>query len=223
MISDSTAHRYTALDPDVRLMLRVRADDAEAFEELVRRYQQRLISVLEHLVRKKDVAEDLAQEVFLRVFRARKNYKPGARFSTWLFTIANNVASNAMRNRSRRKEVDVSTVMGPHVEGNPLDEMLAEASGLMPARQLDKLERAEVVKLAVDALNERQRMALLLAKFEGLSYDEIAEVMDLSPQAVKSLLSRARRNLRELLRPYMEGGIAPESPTARRESESETH
>ncbi len=209
-ITDSTANRYTALDPDVRLMLRVRDDDAQAFEELVRRYQQRLIGVLEHLVRGKDMAEDLAQEVFLRVFRARKNYKPGAKFSTWLFTIANNVASNALRNRARRKEVNVSTVMGAQREGNPLEEMLAAASGLMPARQLDKLERAEVVQLAVEALNERQKMALLLAKFEGLSYEEIAQVMQLTPQAVKSLLSRARRNLKDLLRPYMEEGFPPE-------------
>ena len=221
-ITDSTANRYTALDPDVRLMLRVRDDDAQAFEELVRRYQQRLIGVLEHLVRGKDVAEDLAQEVFLRVFRARKRYKPGAKFSTWLFTIANNVASNAVRNRARRREVDVSTVMGPQREGNPLEEMVAAASGLMPARQLDKLERAEIVKLAVDALNERQRMALLLAKFEGLSYEEIAQVMQLSPQAVKSLLSRARRNLRDLLQPYMDEGVSPEERESERSDNGES-
>ena len=211
-ISDSTAHRFTALDPDVRLMLRVRNDDAQAFEELVRRYQDRLIGVLEHLVRGQDQAEDLAQEVFLRVFRARQKYKPGARFSTWLFTIAHNVASNARRSRSRRKEVDVSTVMGPHNEGNPLDEMVAAASGQMPVRQLDKLERAEVVRLAVKALNDRQQMALILSKFEGLSYDDISQVMQLTPQAVKSLLSRARRNLKTLLQPYIEEGVRPEEP-----------
>ena len=96
-LSDTTAPNYELRDPDVRLMLQVRDDNAAAFEELVLRYQGRLMTVLEQLVQKRDVAEDLAQEVFMRVFRARKTYQPGAKFSTWLFTIANNVASNALR------------------------------------------------------------------------------------------------------------------------------
>ena len=104
-LSDTTAQNYELRDPDVRLMLQVRDDNAAAFEELVVRYQGRLITVLEQLVHKRDVAEDLAQEVFLRVFRARKTYQPGAKFSTWLFTIANNVASNALRSLARRREV----------------------------------------------------------------------------------------------------------------------
>ena len=212
VIGDTTAHRFAAIDPDVRLMLQVRDDDAGAFEELVARYQDRLIAVLEHLVRGRDQAEDLAQEVFLRVFRARKRYRPGARFSTWLFTIANNVASNALRRRRRRKEVDATTVVGGEDRQGSLDEMATAASGLMPARQLDQLERAEMVQAAVESLNERQRMALLLAKFEGLSYEEISQVMELSPQAVKSLLSRARRNLKEWLEPYIEAGRDPAAP-----------
>ena len=101
VVSESSARRY-ALDPDVRLMLEVRDGSAAAFEELVLRYQGRLVRVLEHLVGGRDLAEDLAQEVFLRVFRARRQYVPGAKFATWLFTIANNVASNALRDRSRR-------------------------------------------------------------------------------------------------------------------------
>ncbi len=212
VIGDTTAHRFAAIDPDVRLMLQVRDDDAGAFEELVARYQDRLIAVLEHLVRGRDQAEDLAQEVFLRVFRARKRYRPGARFSTWLFTIANNVASNALRRRRRRKEVDATTVVGGEDRQGSLDEMATAASGLMPARQLDQLERAEMVQAAVESLNERQRMALLLAKFEGLSYEEISQVMELSPQAVKSLLSRARRNLKDWLEPYIETGRDPAAP-----------
>ncbi len=104
-LSDTTAQNYELRDPDVRLMLQVRDDNAAAFEELVLRYQGRLITVLEQLVHQRDVAEDLAQEVFLRVFRARKTYEPGAKFSTWLFTIANNVASNALRSLARRREV----------------------------------------------------------------------------------------------------------------------
>ncbi len=208
-VSESSARRYTLADPDVRLMLKVRDDDAAAFEQLVRRYQDRLITVLEHLVGNRDQAEDLSQDVFLRVYRARKRYQAGAKFSTWLFTIANNVASNALRSRSRRREVTLQ----PHDSGplgpRPLDVMLAASSGQMPARQLDKAEMRDIVQMAVAALGERQRMAVLLSKFEGMCYAEIAEAMELSPQAVKSLLSRARVNLREVLEPYMQHGRKP--------------
>ena len=90
-----------------------------------------------------------------------------------------------------------------------LEQMALAASGLMPARQLDKSERAEMVRLAIECLNERQRMALLLSKFENMSYVEIAGAMEMSVQATKSLLCRARENLRELLEPYMQEGISP--------------
>ena len=192
-------------------MLRVKEDDAAAFEELVLRYQARLISVLEHLVYSKDQAEDLAQEVFLRVYRSRKRYEPGAKFSTWLFTIANNVASNARRSWSRRKEVNVDARASGPMGINPMEQMALEASGLMPARQIDKAEMAEIVDTAVQNLSERQRMAVLLSKFEGMSYADIGAVMELSPQAIKSLLSRARQNLRMILEPYLSSGQRPPS------------
>jgi RNA polymerase sigma-70 factor, ECF subfamily len=202
-------NHYELHDPDVRLMLQVRDGDAAAFTELVLRYQNRLLTVLEHLVGSREQAEDLAQDVFVRVFKARHRYEPEAKFSTWLFTIANNVASNALRSRSRRREVRV-------LEGNgdtsplALDQLAKAASGLMPARALDKAEQAEMVRHAVSALSERQRMALLLAKFEGMSYQDIAQSMGLSVQAIKSLLSRARVNLKEILTPYVERGTRPD-------------
>lgn len=203
------AQKYELLDPDVRLMLRVRDDNASAFEELVLRYQSRLLSILEHLVPTRDLAEDLTQEVFLRVYRARKTYVPCAKFSTWLFTIANNVARNALRSRSRRKEVNVSPGSNGDSGANAIEKMALAASGLMPTRQLDKVEMAEVVRIAMDSLNERQRMALLLSKFENMSYSDIAQTMDLSTQAVKSLLSRARGNLKTILEPYIVEGQRP--------------
>lgn len=205
-VTDSTIQRYTHADPDVRLMLRVRDDDAAAFEELMLRYQNRLVSLLAHLVGKRDLAEDLAQDVFLRVYRARKRYVPGSKFSTWLFTIANNVASNALRGLSRRREVDLRPSNPNESAGNPLEAAAVAASALMPARQLDKAELRQVVQLAIATLNERQRMAVLLAKFEHLSYHEIAEIMEMTPQAIKSLLSRARSKLREVIEPYLEQG-----------------
>ena len=207
-VSESSARAY-ALDPDVRLMLQVRDGDAAAFEELVLRYQDRLLAVLEHLTGDRDQAEDLAQDVFLRVYRARLRYVPGAKFATWLFTIANNVASNARRSRSRRREVGLKDHGSGPMGARPLESLAHASSGQMPTRQLDKKEMRDIVRVAVESLGERQRLAVLLSKFEGMSYAEIGEVMDLSPQAVKSLLCRARNQLREVLQPYLDSGARP--------------
>jgi RNA polymerase sigma-70 factor (ECF subfamily) len=204
-ISESTAEKYTLADPDVRLMLQVRDGDAQAFEELMLRYQNRLMSLLAHLIGQRDLAEDLTQEVFLRVYRARKRYVPGAKFSTWLFTIAGNVASNALRSKSRRREVHLAPRASDSAPQS-LEAAAVAASGLMPTRQLDKAEMCAAVQQAVAGLNERQRMAVLLAKFEHFSYADIGAVMDMTPQAVKSLLSRARCNLRQTLQPYLDRG-----------------
>ncbi len=196
-------------DPDVRLMLRVQEDDALAFEELILSYQARLLRVLRHIVGSDSVAEDLVQDVFLRVWRARKNYQPTAKFSTWVFHIAHNVASNSLRDRRRRKEFQVSPGDPDASAVFTLEQMAIASTGVMPVRKLDKVERAEVVRTAVEALSDRQKMALMLCKFEGLSYQEIADTMQLSVQAVKSLLSRARVNLKTLLEPYVDDGQLP--------------
>lgn len=191
-------------------MLEVRDGNAAAFEELMLRYQNRVLTVLEHLLGSRDEAEDLAQDVFLRVFRARKTYIPGSKFSTWLFTIVNNVALNARRFRSRRREIVLHEDTSASGSVRGLAEMAQAASGLMPTRALDKSEMRAVVRASLSVLNERQRMAVLLNKFEGLGYAEIAEAMDLSPQAVKSLLSRARTALRDILLPYLDQGSSPD-------------
>ena len=209
-VSESSTAVYELRDPDVRLMLEVRDGDAEAFEELMCRYQSRVVTVLSHWTGSRDQAEDLAQEVFLRVYRARGGYVPTARFSTWLYTIANRVASNALRSRSRRREINLESRESGPLGANPLDQLAQAASGLMPARQLDKTEMREVIQLALTTLNERQRMAVLLNKFEGMTYADIAVAMELSPQAIKSLLSRARVNLRDVLEPYLNRGERPQ-------------
>ena len=209
IVSESSASNSALGDPDVRLMLEVRDDSAAAFEELVLRYQGRLITLLEHVVGNRDQAEDLTQEVFLRVYRARKGYAPEARFATWLFTIAGNVASNALRQRSRRREVMLQMGDGSSAAARPLEVLLQASSGQLPARQLDKAEMREIVRQALGVLSERQRLAVLLNKFEGMTYADIAQCMELTPKAIKSLLSRARENLREVLRPYVESGTRP--------------
>ena len=219
VVSESSARRY-ALDPDVRLMLEVRDGSATAFEELVLRYQTRLVRVLEHLVGRRDWAEDLAQEVFLRVYRARQTYEPGAKFATWLFTIANNLASSALRDRSRRKEVTLNSQDSGLSGARPLDRMIQASSGSMPARAIDKAEMRQIVRLALESLSERQRLAVLLNKFEGMSYADIAETMEISPQAIKSLLSRARENLRQLLEPYFEQGTKPRAANGNKPEDS---
>ena len=113
-LSESSAQNYALSDPDVRLMLQVRDGSADAFEELMLRYQGRLVTVLEHLLGKREQAEDLAQETFLRVYRSRLSYRPDSKFSTWLFAIANNLALNARRSQSRRREVNLGpTESGP--------------------------------------------------------------------------------------------------------------
>jgi len=187
-------------------MLQVRDDDATAFEELMLRYQGRVLSVLRHVVGTHEQAEDLTQEVFLRVFRARKTYTPGAKFSTWLFTIANHLALNALRSKKRKPEYQFSSAGASTGSMNTLEMSVPENSALMPARQLDSQEMRETVRQAVETLGESQKMAVMLNKFEGMNYADIAQVMQLTPQAVKSLLCRARINLREILEPYMDRG-----------------
>jgi RNA polymerase sigma-70 factor (ECF subfamily) len=197
-----TSAQLALRDPDTRLMLRVRDDEPGAFAELVERFQHRLVAVMHHLVGSADEAEDLAQEVFLRVYRARKKYRARAKFSTWLFTIANNLAGNARRSRRRhpvvRLDVHDSGPLGPRPA-----EHLVHDRGKQPAQRIVQQELAALVQQALAGLNERQRTAVVLNKFEEMSYEEIAAVMNLSTKAVKSLLSRARGNLRQALKDYI--------------------
>lgn len=191
-------------DPDIRLMLRVRdRDDQTAFAELVERFQHRLVGIMHHIVGTKEEAEDLAQEVFLRIFRTRKKYTPKAKFSTWLFTIANNLALNALRDRGRRKQYPLEMRDSGSLTVRP-GIALASQRDAPPSQSIQQSELADVVRQALDALNERQRVAVVLNKFEDMGYAEIAEVMGLSSKAVKSLLCRARERLREVLQPYIE-------------------
>lgn len=195
-------------DPDTRLMLQVRDDIPGAFEAIVDRYQHRLLGVLYHLVGDTEAAEDLTQDVFLRVYRARKSYQPRAKFSTWLFTIANNLARNHLRDRGRGPLMPSG--VGTRPMGLPSDAMLPGPDGTASA-QFRRVELAEIVREALESLGEDQKMAVLLNKFEGMSYAEIAEVMGRSEPAIKSLLVRARFKLREHLEPYLSRGDWPAS------------
>jgi RNA polymerase sigma-70 factor (ECF subfamily) len=198
---DVLERQLEARDPDVRLMLQVKDDIPAAFEALVQRYQDRLVGILFHLVGNLEEAEDLTQDAFLRVYRSRKGYRPRAKFSTWLFTIANNLALNYLRKNRR----NIALRLAP--EGDP-SRAMAPVSQQLPSReaaassQVRKIELSEIVQDALGFLSEDQRIAVLLSKFEGMSYSEIGEVLNRSPAAVKSLLARARSDLRERLQSY---------------------
>jgi RNA polymerase sigma-70 factor (ECF subfamily) len=208
-----TSAQLALRDPDIRLMLRVRDDEPGAFEELVEQYQHRLVAVMHHLIGRAEEAEDLAQEVFLRVYRSRQKYRPRAKFSTWLFTIANNLALNHLRARQRKPVVPLQVHDSGPLGPRPAEQMVRDRAA-QPAQRMQQQELAALVQEAIQGLNERQRMAVVLNKFEDMNYAEIAEVMNLSTKAVKSLLSRARMNLRVALQHYvyMDGEPIPEVP-----------
>lgn len=203
-VATSTASQSAYLrDPDVQLMLRTKEGDEDAFAQLVTSYQDRIVSIFYHVLGDRESAEDLAQEVFLRVYRARNGYQPTAKFATWLFRIANNLASNSKRKKRRQREVPLAGEESGPLPARPEGKALAEKSALMPTRQVDRSEVRQVVQEALESLNERQRTAVLLHKFEEMSYADIGETLEMSPAAVKSLLSRARDNLRTKLEPYL--------------------
>jgi RNA polymerase sigma-70 factor (ECF subfamily) len=211
----NTTQVMSVRDPDIRLMVRVRDhDDAEAFADLVDRYQSRLVGVLRHILGgQNEEAEDLAQEVFLRVYRTRKKYRPRAKFATWLFTIANNLALNALRSRRRKPTVPLPAQDSGPMGARPAVNLVADSQAV-PTRRLAQTELSDMIRAALDGLNERQRLAVVLNKFEEMNYADIAEVMGLTDKAVKSLLSRARARLRDALQDYihMNSGPAPALP-----------
>jgi len=196
-------------DPSTQLMLRVRDGDVEAFEELLGLWQPRLVTLFLHHTGDHATAEDLAQEVFLRVFRARTTYRPTAKFTTWVHTIANNVAHDLRDRAYRRRERGVPVSASASASQIGLDHLAVAASGLLPGRVADRGELQAVVQEAIGNLPERQRMALLLAKFEHCSLEEIATAMALSVPAVKSLLFRARDQMRAALASYIADGAQP--------------
>jgi RNA polymerase sigma-70 factor, ECF subfamily len=209
-----------AADPDVALMLRVRDDDAVAFELLIDRHQGKIQRFMQGWVSNVQQSEDLSQDVFLRVYKARKTYMPTAKFTTWLYRIANNIASNHVRDASHRHEYQLSNGDSNSSTQLIIEDLAIAPSGFQPSRRIDHSERSAVVLQALQALGERQRIALMLSKFEGMSYQEISETMGLSVKAIKSLLSRARVNLKNLLEPYVADGLPPGTVLAKENEES---
>ncbi|HYC78472.1 MAG TPA: sigma-70 family RNA polymerase sigma factor [Planctomycetota bacterium] len=186
-------------DPEVRLMSRVAAGDDAAFDPLVRRVIEPLTAFMTRQTGDPDRAADLVQETLLRAFRARKTYRPDARFRTWLFRIASNVTLNRIRYDGYRAATSLDAETG--AEGVALGARLPDARAPEPSAGLEQGELRDRVRAAVLALPANQRVAVTLLRFHELSYEEIASAMSLSLQAVKSLLNRAKENLRRALAP----------------------
>lgn len=182
---------------DFALMERVGAGDHAAFRQLVERHQNAVIGTVAKMLGNASESEDIAQQVFLRIWKNAKRYRPDAKFTTYLFTITRNLVFNETRRKSRKKEVSSD-------EREENSNLTVEAS---PDRQPDsELLQAELqrkVDEAIASLPEAQRMAVVLRRYEQLSYEEIATVLELSVSAVKSLLFRARTSLRESLSDYL--------------------
>jgi RNA polymerase sigma-70 factor, ECF subfamily len=189
---------------DVQLMLDVKAGDEQSFALLLHRYRTPLVNFLYRMVRNREQAEDLAQEVFIRVYRARADYVPSAKFTTWLFRIATNLALNSIRDtRHQRMEVSLDApVKVDSEEGDerPLD--VAEKNPNIEEHLVQEAQR-DMIRHAIDRLPEKQRAAVLLHKYQDLDYGEISKILSCSESALKSLLFRAYETLRVELAPLV--------------------
>jgi RNA polymerase sigma-70 factor (ECF subfamily) len=183
-----------ALEQDAQLMLQVKEGDAGSFELLLNKYRRPVVNYLNRMVRNKAVAEELAQEAFLRVYRARGSYEPAAKFTTWLFRIATHLALNSLRDN--KHQYRQQSVEADGFEGQPLQ--LADQRANRE-EQLVAEARLAAVRTAVAKLPEKQRAAVLLHKYEGMDYAQIAGALGCSVSAVKSLLYRAYETLRASL------------------------
>src|SRR5437879_1315800 len=183
---------------DAEVMVRVKAGDQSAFDYLVQKYRRPLVGFMYRMARNAAAAEDLAQEVFLRVYRARETYEPSAKFATWLYRIATNLAVNHARDsRHERAEVTVSLDEPDEETGTTFE---LPDGGLTAEQALVRRERLLAIRGKVEALPERQRLAVIMHKYQQMGYKQIAEVLKLSESATKSLLFRAYETLREQLK-----------------------
>jgi RNA polymerase sigma-70 factor (ECF subfamily) len=187
-----------ALDADARLMLRFKDGDAAAFDQLFARHTHALVNFAYRFVRNRQVAEELAQDVFLRVYEGAASYRVQSRFSTWLYRIATNVCLNEVRKPRFRAAHQPLSIGGEPQPGLPAGE-----TGSGPDKILERQAMVLVIREALDEIPEKQRTAFILNKYQEFSYAEVAEIMKTSEKAVKSLIHRARETLAARLKPLM--------------------
>ena len=193
-----------APDPDAVLMLRVKRGDRAAFAELVEKYKQPVMNLVYRTLHDEAEAEDLAQNVFLQVYKSARRYESRAKFSTWLFTIARNLCLNEIRRRSRHPADSLEESHAEHED--QLRQQIEDKRSIPPPEKLLHGELAQKIEEALAGLPENQRTAILLCRQEELSYEEIARILGCSLSATKSLIHRGRETLKEKLKPYLKTG-----------------
>jgi len=191
-------------DPDAELMLRVKRGDRAAFAELVEKYKQPLFNFVFRTLRDEIETEDVAQNTFLQVWKSRARYERTAKFSTWLFTIARNLCLNEIRRRARHPAESLEETHAEH-DDQP-SRQYEDKKIFLPAETALHDELAQKIEKALAELPETQRTAILLCRQDELSYEEIAEILDCSLSATKSLIHRGREFLKEKLKPYLATG-----------------
>jgi RNA polymerase sigma-70 factor (ECF subfamily) len=191
-----------ATDPDAQLMLRFREGEFRAFDLLFEKHKRNIVNFAYRFVRNREVAEELAQDIFLKVYENADGYRVQARFTSWLYRIATNVCLNEIR-KPRYRAVHQS-LYAVRPDGEETEDIRIESgTEAGPDKVLERQAVARVIKQALDRVPEKQRLAFILNKYQELSYDEVADVLNVSEKAVKSLIHRAKETLAEKLKPWM--------------------
>ncbi|MFK8110984.1 MAG: RNA polymerase sigma factor [Rubripirellula sp.] len=193
MIATTESIESITSDPDAQLMLRVSAGAVELFDRLFQRNEQIVKGQIRHMQGIHEDADDLSQQVFLKVFLARHSYRPTAKFTTWLFLITRNVVLNSRRTMARRREVSL------RLHGEAAPQNLAELFLTLDHDPVDdamRSEAAKAVEIAIQRIGTRQQEVIRLIYFKGLTYSDAGEKLNVSQKAVKSLLNRAKSSLR---------------------------
>jgi RNA polymerase sigma-70 factor (ECF subfamily) len=197
------------LDPDAALMLRVKDGDLAAFEELVQKYKHPIVNVIYRMLHDFDEAEDLAQNVFVRVFQSAGRYEVSAKFSTWIFTIARHLCLNEIRRRGRHPAQSLESSQSADDDHTP--KQYPDAKIFSPPQAFLQKELEQKVQQALEELPDKQRLAIALCQEDELSYEEIAKVLGCSLSATKSLIHRGRETLKAKLKPYLRSGAWEET------------
>ncbi len=199
------------MDLDAELMLRVKRGDLAAFEELVQKYKHPVINIIYRMLHDLDEAEDLAQNVFVRVYQSAARYEVSAKFSTWIFTIARHLCLNEIRRRGRHPAQSLESSQSESEESAPRQYPDDKIVG--PPQAFLHRELEQKIQEAMDSLPDKQRLALAMCQENELSYEEMARILGCSLSATKSLIHRGRETLKEKLKPYLQSGAWAESET----------
>jgi RNA polymerase sigma-70 factor (ECF subfamily) len=209
-------------EEDSELMARAASGDRLAYDRLIRRYYRKVYATSYRLLGSAEDAEDATQEIFLKVYKAARSFDPNLRFSTWLYRISLNHCLNVLRWRRRRRWLSLNALLRPQESEADGDEYasLFRAQVPQPDDLLEREERAGAVRKAIESLPEKQRIAIILHRYEGMSYKEIAEVMGTSVASVESRLHRAKEALAEKLADLLEIDLQVDRETSGRNREN---